>query len=299
MIRAPMTAPSPADISVVVMGYRNAGSIVDAVESVVTQADAGVEVVVVTSGGDDSAALVRERYPALRVIESASRLLPGGTRNAGIRATGAPIIAFLEADCLARPGWIAGRRAAHGAGHDAVACAVVPASDRLVSWADNVLLYPGRLPSRSAGPVAYPDDAIHGLSASRALLEEIGLFDETVRVGEDTLVAMRLAERGREIWFAPDVCTAQRGPTTVRAMLAQQFRRGRRHALMDPGTALPPGHAPLLAALLEGPEFLAGAAGRAWRTAPGERRTLLLALPLMAAGALARQLGRRCGRRDR
>ena len=61
------------------MGYRDASTIERAVRSVVEQ-DTVVpfEVVVVTSGGDESEAVVRRSFPDLNVIASPTRLLPGG-----------------------------------------------------------------------------------------------------------------------------------------------------------------------------------------------------------------------------
>src|SRR5215203_780432 len=68
-----VTAVRP-ELSVVVMGYRDEGSIVAAVRSVLDQVgDERVEVVAVTSGGDASAALVQRAFPGLPVIESAER----------------------------------------------------------------------------------------------------------------------------------------------------------------------------------------------------------------------------------
>ena len=54
---------APPALSVVVMGYRNADTIDGAVRSVLGQDGAAVEVLVVTSGGDRSAQIVRERHP--------------------------------------------------------------------------------------------------------------------------------------------------------------------------------------------------------------------------------------------
>ncbi|TYO88774.1 glycosyltransferase [Oceanicella actignis] len=66
---------------------------------------AEVEVVVVDNG---SRALPREvvaRHPGVRLIEEPEPG-PGPARNAGVAATRAPLLAFVDADCVADPRWL-------------------------------------------------------------------------------------------------------------------------------------------------------------------------------------------------
>ena len=66
----------------------------------------------------------------------------------------------------------------------------------------------------------------YGGSFHRSLFESYGLFSEELRIGEDTEFALRLPLKARPVW-APDVVTLHRTPTGLRAMLWDQFRRGR------------------------------------------------------------------------
>src|SRR5690606_13741993 len=76
--------PRPA-LTVVVMGYRNQETIGEALTSLVEQdSPEPFEVVVVTSGGGRSAAVARETAPGIQVVDSPTRLMPGGARNAGV-----------------------------------------------------------------------------------------------------------------------------------------------------------------------------------------------------------------------
>src|SRR5688572_16592737 len=94
-------------MSVVVMGYNNAATIASAIESLLGQVSpAQLEIVVVTSGADPSAAIVRSRFPEVRLIDSHERLMPGGARNAGLESSAGENLAFLAADCIAMPGWV-------------------------------------------------------------------------------------------------------------------------------------------------------------------------------------------------
>ena len=100
-------------LSAVVFAFHNEHTILRAVSSLVQQDfDEPFEVIVATSGGDRTGQLVRENFPGVSVIESTVRLMPGGARNLGMGIARGQIIAFLEADCVARPGWIKNRVAA-------------------------------------------------------------------------------------------------------------------------------------------------------------------------------------------
>ena len=107
-------------ISVIIIGYRNDATIVAAVESIVNQqCDDEFELVVVDGGLDGAASSARSLvFHRARVIEIESRLMPGGARNVGIAHSSGEFIAFLAADCLAAPGWISARLAAHRQGYE-------------------------------------------------------------------------------------------------------------------------------------------------------------------------------------
>ncbi len=294
------------DISVVVMGYRNETTIADAVRSVLDQeADARVEVVVVTSGGDESGNVVRHRFPTVAVIESEERLMPGGARNVGLEAARGEVVAFLAADCRAEPGWVHARLAAHRAGHPVVAGAVTAALPAgAVAWGSHLALYCGRLPGRRRGPVCFPDPAAHGSSFDRDVLERVGPFDAALRIGEDTDFTRRLADADIPVWFEPSVRTAHRGPGRVGELIADHCERGRRSVRhlhdcvrtearprTDCGLEISARRAVVVApaAVLF---TLRTVTAEAWRNSPGGRLRLLVALPWTAVAVGAGTVGR-------
>ena len=281
-------------MTVVVMGYRNAQTIAGAVDSVVGQrCHEPFEIVVVTSGGDDSAGVVRQAHPDLTVIESASRMLPGAARNAGIDAARGAVVAFLAADCEAEPGWVQARLDAHRQGRPVVAGAMTagPSGQRVgpVSFGSHLALYSYRLPGRPAGPVVAPDPAVHGLSYTRAALDRIGPFATDVLIGEDTAAATRLATAGTEIWFEPTVRTAHRGPTSVRELLASHRRRGVATARWAPepmSRAAAAIRVPVAALATS-----ADALRTAWRFSPSRRGRVVAAAPWVVAARAATAIG--------
>jgi peptidoglycan/xylan/chitin deacetylase (PgdA/CDA1 family)/GT2 family glycosyltransferase len=217
-------------MSVVVCAYRNDPTILQAVGSLLDQDfDEPFEVIVVTSGEGRTLELVRDRYPEVRIVESAVRLMPGGARNRGVEVAFGDVVAFLEGDCVARPGWIRDRMEAHHAGHEAVASTVAVANDGYAAARVTAYLcYDNRLERSPRGPAGIPRS--YGLSFTRGLLKRAGPFDEALRIAEDSLMAQRLGQLGVEAWFEPSVCVEHFGPERLRDLFLEQAARGRRQA---------------------------------------------------------------------
>ena len=62
------------------------------------------EVIVVTSGGGNGAALVRERFPEVTVVELPQPALPGEARNAGLRLARGDYVSFPGSHVELPPG---------------------------------------------------------------------------------------------------------------------------------------------------------------------------------------------------
>jgi len=118
--------PDPA-ISVVIPTYHRPQMLREAVRSALAQelpGDRSFEVIVCLSDPGNAADQAHARRlaaadPRVTVVE-ATAPGPGAARNAGMRAAQAPVIALLDDDCIAHPGWLAAGLAAVEAGHDLV-----------------------------------------------------------------------------------------------------------------------------------------------------------------------------------
>ena len=273
-----------ADLAVAVLALRADPRLADALRSLLDQ-DTEAELVVVNSGGGDAAAVVRGAGLDVPVVERDERLFPGAVRNLGIDATSAPYVAFLAADCLARPGWIAERLRAHREGVAAVASTLENASPES-RWATAAWLFH----HHRTGPYASPSRRLlYGLSLERSVFERRGRFREDLRAGEDTEFRERLA--GERVEWAPGVRTAHRYATDASGALADAHRRGRLDAAMFGRLR---GRQYRLSIAAGAPAQAAGALAAARRAPAHERKRLLAAQPLLvpvaaayAAGALS------------
>src|SRR5687767_6519615 len=109
-----------------VLSLRAERGLVAAVRSLLEQSE-DLEIVVVNSGGGHARRRLLAAGIDVRVIEVPQRLLPGAVRNLAIEATRSPYVSFLAADCVALPGWAAGRLREHRRGAVAVAGAMANA----------------------------------------------------------------------------------------------------------------------------------------------------------------------------
>ena len=257
--------------------------VVEAVRSLLGQVPRP-EVVVVNSGGGDPGPRLRSSGIDIPVVNFGHRLLPGAARNVAIEHTSAPFVAFLAADCLAEPGWAAGRLRAHGAGAAAVASVltVEPSAGRS-QCAAHLLLHHRRTPDT---PPA--ERLFYGLSYERSLFDRFGRFREDLRQGEDTDFNERL-EAGDVVAWASDVRTVHRHPRGPWPLLRDQYARGGRRALALAQLAPDRARRTLLG---HGLANVRQALRQAHRTTdPTERDLLLRSRPLLAPAALAYVIG--------
>jgi glycosyltransferase involved in cell wall biosynthesis len=171
------------------------------------------EVTVVDNGSTDGTAEVARRHPVVTRVVAEARPGSYAARNTGVAASSGDVVAFLDADCVAHPRWLA---AAVGAleGHDLAGGPVVPIrTEHPTIW------------ERYTNAV-YLDqrDAIehHGFAATanlvvrRAALDAVGGFDATLRSSGDVDLCRRATAGGASLVFAPDAVVSHWPRTTVR-----------------------------------------------------------------------------------
>lgn len=74
---------------------------------------AGCEILVVDNGSTQSLAELRAAFPAVRFVTETERGA-AAARNRGVAETTAPLLMFIDADCVAAPDWVSVGRAVAG-----------------------------------------------------------------------------------------------------------------------------------------------------------------------------------------
>jgi glycosyltransferase involved in cell wall biosynthesis len=221
------SAQDSYQVSVVIPCYNAGVYVSEAVESVLAQVRAvrSLEVVIVDDHSSDAVTLARldrwrQEGSGVRVIRNTGRRGPGAARNRGIHEASGEWIAFLDADDVWRPGGLQARWAVAESEPDAQWIAAdfqVLSQDGSVAavWhnaggnTSRVMLahaYATKKAMRLVRPVTEllqcSVTATSTVMVKRALVQEVGGFDERLWMAQDQHLWLRLA-RCTDLFFVP------------------------------------------------------------------------------------------------
>lgn len=226
-------------VSVVIPCFNTERYIATTLRAVLAQAGTALDVIVVDDGSTDgSAALVARSFPQVRLIRRANAGV-AAARNAGIEAATGEWVAFCDADDVWLPGKLAAQFQAIAA---APGCRMSYTAWHV--WAseeaepDPALLR--RLAAEAAGGAwagatgwLYPElllDCVVWTSTvlmQRSLLDEIGAFDPTLRIGEDYDLWLRASRATRVERVARPLALYRQHPASITRSAPRENYRGR------------------------------------------------------------------------
>ncbi len=193
--------PGPL-VSVVIPAYEAERFIGEAIASVLAQTYAPVETIVVDDGSADRTAEVARAYDGVTVIVQENRG-PSAARNRGFAAASGELIAFHDSDDLMTPDKLLVQVGVL-IDDPQVGCVLaeqellVEDGAELPFWVEGSKV-PTVMPPKPEELADEPD--VHPMTVvmRRAVFEQVGGFDETMRAAEDFDWMLRASEQGVEI----------------------------------------------------------------------------------------------------
>ena len=280
-------------VSVIVPARDAAATLARALESVLAQDYAGGFEVIVADGseGAETAALVRRRFPGVRLVPNPGREIARGL-NVALRAARHRVIARCDARAVLPEGYLTRAVATllrTGAANVGGRQNPVGLSffERAVALATSTPLGAGGARHRIGGAEGPVDTVFLGVFGREAL-DAAGGFDESLLRNEDYELNWRLRARGGTVWFDPALVVDYRPRGSLRALARQYFDYGRWKRVVlgrhPRSLKLRQAAPPLLLAALAASAALAVAGGLAGGAAPDTARSLMGAAAVCPAG---------------
>ncbi len=311
--RPPPPSEWPA-ISVVVAAYQRPAATRACVESLLRldYPRELLEVIVVDDASDPPLAAALDGLP-MRLLRQEANSGPSAARNLGARAARGELLAFIDNDCVADPGWLQTLAACMADREIGIASGrVMPLPTRGQVAAFEAVRSPLDMGARR-GEVGPGKQIGHmpacNLVVRRELLERLGGFEAAMRLGEDVDLIWRAVRAGSQVRYEPAGHVTHDHRVRLGALLRRRADYGiseadlqRRHPAGRRVMSLPIGAIMLLAALAAAPAapllgaVLAGAAllglvvEVGWKAHRLRRVGLQVPLP-QVAGAVLRARG--------
>lgn len=204
MLSPPATPRTPA-VSIILPTFNRAHCLARAVESVLRQTYADFELIIVDdcSADDTDAYLATITDPRVRIERHPVNKGGAAARNTGIAVARAPIIAFQDSDdewCVTMLDRQMRRRAEVGPEYRASYCGkIVHGRDNQGNFGSRLAAYMPPPDRKVAEGNIYEEVLQHAIVSTQTLivdksvLDEVGGFDESLRVGLDWELTCRIA----------------------------------------------------------------------------------------------------------
>lgn len=231
--------PNCPSISVIVPCRDHSGELRRCLQGLTEQIiSSPYEIIVVDSAADPAVAAVVAAFPTVYLVRSRAGLLPGDARNLGVRHAKSPYLAFIDADCIPEPNWLASALTALNEGAIMVGGPVLDVYlFHAFAVADNLMQFIDFSPRRPDGIATHFPGC--NFAATRTAFHELGGFPANVPVGEDVLFTGAIATRWpNSALFVRDMRVRHTGRTNLRAFWQHQeilgFYRSRLGLMLRP-----------------------------------------------------------------
>jgi GT2 family glycosyltransferase len=186
-----------------------------------------------TDGTRDVIAVFQKDFPDLcvRVVENAKRIIPAGA-NRAIEAARGEIIIRLDGHSTPYPEYVENSVKAHAEGRGANVGGIWEIHPGADTWIAKSIAVAAAHPLgvgdalyRHAKHAAEVDTVPFG-SFRRALIEQVGPFDETLLTNEDYEFNARVRQAGGKIWLDPAIRSVYFARPSLLELIRQYWRYG-------------------------------------------------------------------------
>lgn len=275
----------PPSISVVIPAFQAARTIGAALDSIASQRYEGpFEIVVVRTGADDGTdATVRGRS-GIKLLARDERAFACHARNIGAGKAGGEILAFLDSDCTALPGWLLSIAKAADLGERAQGGTIETRPPKTLGASAEEFLETLEFHPRGK-PRALPFASAANSAYDAELFRSVGGFPD-VKLGEDLLLGEAVRRVGVPITLNPEMGVLHDNAVPLGRFLEKQREHGVYSARVRRGTRMSGSifvRKPLLLPLLA-PARMIRIAANAARISPSLLPSCVALSPVLALG---------------
>lgn len=214
----------PPTISIVIPTYDSHATLAGCLEAIDRQSLRAYEVIVVDSGpSDETARIVRERFPWVVFERAPGRLLPHAARNRGVELSSAEVIVFTDPDIYPQEDWLASLYAAYRRTMGIVVGSVGCHGHRWLDLGIHLSKFDMWLPGSPPGTTDIAPTL--NLLCPRSIFSDVGGFLGKYMIG-DTLFSWKAISRGYNIAFEPGAVVFHHHVASWKELLRERYSRG-------------------------------------------------------------------------
>jgi len=223
-IRQGPEVKTPPRIAVVIAAYESHATIGRCLEALEGQTYQDFETVVVDSSpGEQTAEVVRTRFPDVNYWHSPARLFPHAARNDGVRRATARVLVFTDPDIYAHPNWLERMVRAHDETGEAIVGAIDCVGRRWHDRGIHITKFSKWLPGGERREVDMGPTAT--LLVPRSDYDAAGGFSGALILG-DVDFSTALRARGRALLFEPRAVVEHHHTQSLTSFIHERWTRG-------------------------------------------------------------------------